>query len=149
MKDFKNIFGEPICNGAPRWSLAGFIVLMALLSALTGCGSSGGSTNPYYDCTWTQGQFDQMYLEVQGCVGMTAPQPPVIFKPWTGPMGGYSGINGGEVWINTAPHWAGFHTCPTDETAIRHEYVHHLLWVNLGDASHDTTFFNRMPVGCT
>ena len=74
-------------------------------------------------------------------MGVTAPAPAVIFGEFSGSFGLYSPINGGEVWINTSPHWDLFRTCELEDQTLRREYVHHLLWVNFGDLSHESPFF--------
>ena len=119
-----------------RWLLA---VIVGVSVSLIGCGSSSTRVDER-GCSWTGAQLGRLYSETEACVGVTAPMPAVIFKPFSGSFGLYS-VAGGEVWINTSPGWDLFRTCELEAQTLRREYVHHLLWVNFGDLTHDSPLF--------
>lgn len=131
MKQFKLIFG-----------------IIGILS-LSGCGSSDNenmyesqySTNsvmvgasglllePSQNMYVTFPRIENFYLETQNCVGVIATGPTVAFKSFSQlGNGGYRGVYSFTtqlVLINTDEFFP--RSSKTDEQALRHEFLHHLL----------------------
>lgn len=100
----------------------GVKVLLVALLFLSACGDISSSSGPM-SCNL---DIHRVYDEVQACVGITAPEPVVIYKDFEGPMAQIS-LGTGVILINTNPSWASFRTCETDEKNLKREYVHWLL----------------------
>jgi len=109
--------------------------LMMLLSILTACG--GGSTDAPRT-SWTEQEIAQVYLETQSCVGLTAPAPIVSFESFDGPFGLFSAPD--KVFINTSEVWSVMDRADEDR-ALRHEFIHHILFSVISVHDHSSTFF--------
>jgi len=122
-------------DDAAAAAVVGCIILF-LVVLLTGCGG-GGSADPTRT-TWTEQEVAQVYLETQACVGLTAPAPVVSFEPFDGPFGLFSAPD--RVFINTSPVW-DIMTRTDEDQALRHEFIHHLLFSVIGVHDHSSPLF--------
>lgn len=101
------------------------IIITILSLTLASCSTD-------HSCTTSP---DNLFLETQQCLGLSAPKPDVEFIDFN-----ERGL--GKVWavyipahesilVNTGDMGLGFeHTCQTDNEALKHEYVHHILHSN-------------------
>ncbi len=99
----------------------------------------------------TFGQTTQAYEEVMTCMGMTAPGPIVEFASFSERFGGNDG-GGGAVYI-IPQQWIIVNNdesdlfprdCGSDTKLMKHEMIHHILWLNgYGEesSSHDPDYF--------
>ena len=91
-------------------------------------------------------KMEALYNEIQSCLNLTAPAPLVEYHNFK-----ERGIGGGwgvfivpsqTIWMNTdvgiAPR-----NCHSDRETLKHEYVHHLLYMNGGNYSHGSPEFER------
>jgi hypothetical protein len=95
-------------------------------------------------------EMEQYYLEMQTCTGMTAPAP----KVWATSFKG-RGLGGGWgaylyanqiVMLNTDENIVP-RDCISDRESIKHEFTHHILYMNGADASHANPLFAQCAVG--
>jgi hypothetical protein len=95
------------------------------------------------------------YADTMACMGMTATGPTVEFKSFS-----FAGIGGGwafyhpvasTIWVNTDEQDIVLERdCRTDQEALKHEFVHHILHMNeSGDESrgHSSANFKKCSVG--
>lgn len=113
---------------------------------------------PSDDMYVTFQQVSQFYQETEACTGLSAPGPTVEFISFThfgiGGWGAYMEVSQ-TVMINTDEHstvesvtWN--RDARTDEQALKHEFIHHLLYMNgMGDlnANHDSPLFAKCGQG--
>lgn len=158
------------------------IFLALSLALLAGCGSGGGGSTSEpvignhgygfeYDAQGAAGMrlryqpvltkadplsdpvfFENIYAQVETCVGVTAPDPFVMFVP-RGALGSTdAGLTIYGEYL-TAPSLILLYGDLDKELEIaRHEFVHYLLDVSTGnaDAAHASVFFKlRADGGCT
>jgi len=89
----------------------------------------------------------RLYQDTQACMGMTAPAPTVAyidFRQRIGSIGGWGVyiVSGQVVWLNTAIDEYIPRNCASDIETLKHEYVHHILHLNIDDASgHSSPMF--------
>ena len=95
-------------------------------------------------------EMEQYYGEMQSCTGMTAP-PPIVwatsFKERG--LGGAWGVYVYAqqiVMLNTDENLVP-RDCISDRQTIKHEFVHHILYMNGDDASHGNPLFAQCAIG--
>lgn len=98
----------------------------------------------------TVGEIEQYYLDMQSCTDMTAPAPKVWatgFKE-RGLGGGWGAYVYAHqiVMLNTDENIVP-RDCISDRQSIKHEFVHHILYVNGQDASHENPLFAQCAIG--
>jgi len=111
--------------------------------------------NPSQDMYINFEGISKVYVDTMACMGMTATGPTVEFKSFS-----FAGIGGGwafyhpvasTIWINTDEEDIVLERdCRTDQEALRHEFVHHILHMNeASEASrgHSSSLFNKCSVG--
>jgi hypothetical protein len=99
--------------------------------------------------------ISKSYVDTMACMGITATGPVVEFKSFS-----FAGIGGGwafyhpvagTIWINTdEKDMVLERDCRTDQEALKHEFVHHILHQNdVGEESrgHASAFFKKCSVG--
>lgn len=99
--------------------------------------------------------ISKVYADTMACMGMTATGPTVNFKSFS-----FAGIGGAwafyhsvesTMWINTDEgNTALKRDCRTDTEALKHEFVHHILYKNdAGEESrgHSSTLFKKCGIG--
>ena len=109
------------------------------------------------------GEINAFYEQTMTCMGMTAPGPTIWFvdfweyffnsDPDRG-IGGWGLFGSGTIWINTyqarsadAEAIGIRRDSRTDSEALKHEMIHHILWSNDADWSHDNPMFKLCGVG--
>jgi hypothetical protein len=105
---------------------------------------------PANDLYITFGEIEQYYGEMQSCTGMTAPAPKVwatSFKE-RGLGGGWGAYLYAHqiVMLNTDENIVP-RDCISDRQSIKHEFVHHILYMNGQDASHGNPLFAQCATG--
>lgn len=94
----------------------------------------------------TFSKMEAMYKDLELCLGVNAPGPTVEYRSFKA-----SGLGGGWgvympanrlIWLNTDESIAP-RNCHSDRETIRHEYVHHILYMNGKDYSHGSPEFER------
>jgi hypothetical protein len=99
--------------------------------------------------------ISKTYADTMACMGMTATGPTIEFKSFS-----FAGIGGGwafyhpvasTIWVNTDEEDIVLERdCRTDQEALKHEFVHHILHMNgAGDESrgHSSANFKKCSVG--
>ena len=150
---------------APRRGFVTALIIVMLLASLAGCASGDNGVDSCYttygydqDVTGSTGltlrattphytfiTFEAMeaeYIDVETCVAnASTPGPDVIF-------GSFEAYNfplnlalyyyaQATVYIDTDVHdWLPVRNCISDREFLRHEYVHHILYLNGEDATH-------------
>ncbi len=124
-------------------------------TASTEVGASGLLLEPAQHMYVTFPQIESFYVEVENCMGVIATGPTVVFTSFSeckevlglnceglgGNLGQYSaGVQ--LVLMNTDEH-VFERNCETDEGTLKHEFVHHLLWLSENNISHDSPFFGE------
>ena len=105
------------------------------------------STNDLYI---TFEEIELYYGEMQSCTGMIAPAPIVWATSFKerglgGGWGAYLYANQ-IVMLNTDENIVP-RDCISDRQSIKHEYVHHILYMNGADASHANPMFAQCAIG--
>ncbi len=96
-------------------------------------------------------EMDAAYIEMQSCVGMIAVAPTVWYTDFDtiGLGGGWSAYSYPDqhVMINTnvAEHLT--RNCVSDRDAMKHEFVHHILFMNDEDSTHASPLFEKCAIG--
>ena len=77
----------------------------------------------------------KLYQDTQVCMGMTAIAPIVEVKDFTQHTGSTGGwgiyiFTGHRVWLNSAIDKIIPRNCASDTETLKHEYVHHILYMN-------------------
>jgi len=93
-------------------------------------------------------QITKFYQDTMSCVGLTARGPTVAFRSFSdnfiGATWAFYLADGETVWINSDRDetWLP-RDCKTDEEALKHEFIHHILNMNnIPNNRHQTTLFN-------
>lgn len=96
-------------------------------------------------------QTTQAYEEVMNCMGMTAPGPTVQFISFSERFGGNDGGGGAAyfpndelIYVNNDESDTFPRDCESDTKLLKHEMIHHILWMNgYGEESsaHDPDYF--------
>lgn len=100
--------------------------------------ASGVMVVPSHDVYLSPEDVESEYAYVQSCSGLSAPGPIVEFRGFSHlglPQlsGVYMPVHQ-KVMVNTELE---YRDCDTDRQTLRHEYLHHLLYMNgLEDSSH-------------
>ena len=120
-------------------------------------GDSGLLLEPAQNMYLTFSQIENLYIEVEACMGVVETGPTVIFTSFSecvevlglnceglgGNLGQYS-IGPRLVLMNTDEHVFD-RNCVTDRNTLKHEFVHHLLvplGVSIADnVNHNSPFF--------
>lgn len=140
--------------------------------AITGCSvDNGPNCDSIY--TYTEAQTDatgivlspggelyvdfatvsKLYQDTQACMGMTAPPPTVEVEDFSQRIGGIGGwglyvASGQLVWLNSKIDEIIPRNCASDVETLKHEYVHHILYMNVDDASgHSSPMFAQCGPG--
>lgn len=105
---------------------------------------------PANDLYITFEEIEQYYGDMQSCTGMTAPAPIVWATSFKerglgGGWGAYLYANQ-IVMLNTDENIVP-RDCISDRQSIKHEYVHHILYMNGSDASHANPLFAQCAIG--
>jgi|GEM_PF-1924254 len=105
---------------------------------------------PANDLYITFDEIEQYYREMQSCTGITAPAPVVwatSFKE-RGLGGGWGAYLYAQqiVMLNTDVNIVP-RNCISDRQSIKHEFVHHLLYMNGMDATHGNPLFAQCATG--
>ncbi len=103
------------------------------------------ATLPHYSFISFE-EMEKEYIDVEACAANTnTPGPDVIFQSFE-----HIGVGGTAfytypsqtVYINIDQHdWAPQRNCLSDRKFLRHEYVHHILFLNGEDSSHENPKF--------
>jgi hypothetical protein len=106
--------------------------------------------SPANDLYITFEEIEQYYGEMLSCTGMTAPAPIVWATSFKerglgGGWGAYLYANQ-IVMLNTDENIVP-RDCISDRQSIKHEYVHHILYMNGADASHANPLFAQCAIG--
>jgi hypothetical protein len=105
---------------------------------------------PASDLYISFGEMEQYYHEMQRCTGMTAPPP----KVWATSFKdrGLGGVWGAYMYahqvvmLNTDDNIVP-RDCISDRESLKHEYIHHILYMNGADASHENPIFTQCAIG--
>lgn len=105
---------------------------------------------PANDLYITFDEMEQYFIEMQSCAGMTAPAPKVwatSFKE-RGLGGGWGAYLYAHqiVMLNTDENIVP-RDCISDRQSIKHEFIHHILYMNGQDASHGNPLFAQCANG--
>ena len=101
-------------------------------------------------------QMVSIYVDTEACMGMTAPAPTVRFlsieEYFNGALGAVWAFHTqGHIYMNTDENPAiGIERDErTDSEAIRHEYIHSILWhtTGNGDTTHTSSMFQLCGIG--
>lgn len=89
-------------------------------------------------------RMETMYREMEACLGLTAPPPTIEYVDFGGGWGIWMAPNT-TIWINVdvgiAPR-----NCISDQQTLKHEYTHHILYMNGKDYNHSSPEFERCGV---
>lgn len=112
---------------------------------------SGVLIKPTADSYLSPERIETIYKETQSCVGVYAVGPVVEFRSFS-----RAGLGGAwavympvhlTVLINADETSLDYRDCETDEQAIRHEFVHHLLYVSGQDHRDGQPIFSKCGLG--
>jgi len=143
-------------------------LLIIVLLALGGCSADNETINnttheqtdanavtlfPSQEMHVTFADISNFYSETMSCMGMTAQGPNVYYKSFelyfNGAVGkSWAFFTGGTIYVNTDTIGPSFpRDRQTDEEALRHEFVHHILWANGADWHHGDPMFAKCGLG--
>lgn len=95
-------------------------------------------------------EIDRLYAEMESCVGQTAPAPTIWYTSFK-----ERGLNGGwgaylyahQIVMMNTDEGIVPRDCVSDRETIKHEFVHHILYLNGQDASHGNPKFAQCARG--
>jgi len=150
------------------------LLLLFLLSTVIGC-SSGGNAPTQESYTETQTDINtglvlepstgmwvsfkkvvSIYEDTEACMGMTATAPIVKFvsfkEYFNGAIGAPWAIHTkGHIFVNTdeLPEFGFERDRRTDTEALKHEYIHNILYYTTGsgDVAHNSEMFEMCGIG--
>ena len=89
----------------------------------------------------TFNKMEALYQEMEKCLGMSAPAPTIEFIDFAGGWGIYI-VPSQTIWMNEdvgiAPR-----NCHSDRETLKHEFLHHILYMNGNDYRHGNKAFER------
>jgi hypothetical protein len=96
--------------------------------------------------------LENLYADMESCVGMTAPAPTVWYTSFkdrglNGGWGGYLYAN--QIVMMNTDEGIVPRDCISDRETFKHESVHHILYMNGQDASHGNPMFAKCAIGVT
>jgi hypothetical protein len=96
------------------------------------------------DAYVTFGQMGQFYNDMEKCTGLTALPPSIIYadfeKLHIGGAWGVYDYSTQTVLIDTNETY-NIRNCKSDTATLKHEYIHHILYLNGRDSSHTNPAF--------